>query len=129
MTVPMALTAMAAALTFCCACDARSNDVGAALGVRHRNPEVTRGLAAIQRYDCGVCHEIPGVDGAHGLTAAPLTRFARRSFVGGVVPNTPDDLTRWLLNPRALDPLTAMPSVGMSEQDARDIAAYLYELR
>ena len=46
-----------------------------------------------------------------------------------MLPNTPQNLIRWIQNPPAVDPLTAMPNVGVTQADARDIAAYLYTLR
>ena len=59
----------------------------------------------------------------------PLDRFASRAYVGGVVPNRPQNLVAWILNPPRIDPLTAMPASGVSEPEGRDIAAYLYTLR
>jgi cytochrome c len=46
-----------------------------------------------------------------------------------VLPNTPENMFRWLQNPPAVDPLTAMPNLGVTEADARDMAGYLYTLR
>jgi cytochrome c1 len=40
----------------------------------------------------------------------------------------PDRLVPWILDPRALDPDTAMPGLGLTEREARDAAAYLYTL-
>jgi cytochrome c1 len=57
-----------------------------------------------------------------------LQRFAGRAYVAGVVPNTADQLVRWIRSPHAVDGATAMPETGLSEQDARDVAAYLYTL-
>lgn len=88
-----------------------------------------RGKDLIARYDCGSCHSIPGIRGAQGLVGPPLILFGRRTFIAGQVPNTPDYLVRWLLDPKAIEPGTAMPKLGLSEQDARHIAAYLYTLR
>jgi cytochrome c len=88
-----------------------------------------RGQAVIAAYHCGACHAIPGVRGAEGVVAAPLTRFALRSYIGGELPNTPENLVRWIENPRAVEPHTAMPAVGLSASEARDVAAYLYTLR
>jgi cytochrome c1 len=88
-----------------------------------------RGIAVIDRYHCGACHRIPGVVGAQGTLAPPLDAFARRGFVAGVLPNTPENLQRWLRDPPAVDPLTAMPRLGLSDADARDAAAYLLTLR
>ena len=55
--------------------------------------------------------------------------MAGRTYVGGVLTNTPDNMIRWLQNPKQVDPLTAMPDLGVTEQDARDIAGYLYTLK
>jgi cytochrome c1 len=38
-------------------------------------------------------------------------------------------MVRWLTSPQAVRPATAMPDLGITPQDARDIAAYLAELR
>jgi hypothetical protein len=68
------------------------------------------------------------VSGAIGAVGPPLSDFAARGFIAGVVPNYPGYLVRWVMDPPALAPQTAMPDVGVEEQDARDIAAYLYTL-
>jgi len=88
-----------------------------------------RGRALIAGYACGACHHIPGVRGARGVVGPPLDRFALRAYIGGRAPNTPENLVRWVQDPSALAPGTAMPAVGLDEQQARDVAAYLYQLR
>jgi putative membrane protein len=93
------------------------------------NADVDRGSAAIRKYGCGSCHTIPGITGAQGLVGPPLGQVASRVYIAGVLPNEPDNMIRWLENPPAVDPKTAMPNMGVSVRDARDIAAYLYTLR
>ena len=88
-----------------------------------------RGRAAVTTYGCSSCHTIPGVRGADAIVGPPLTRMGGRTYVAGVLPNTPDNLVRWITDPPGVDPLTAMPNLGVTEQDARDLAAYLYTLR
>jgi cytochrome c1 len=88
-----------------------------------------RGRDAIRTHGCGSCHTIPGVNGADALVGPPLERLAVRGYVGGVLPNNPDNLVRWLLDPPGVDPQTAMPNLRLNEKDARDIAGYLYTLR
>ncbi len=88
-----------------------------------------RGRVLIERYECGTCHTIPGVRTAHGVLASPLLWYSRRSFIAGEVPNTPANLVRWLRDPREIEPRTAMPALGVTTDQARDIAAYLYTLR
>lgn len=89
----------------------------------------SRGRAAISRYGCSTCHTIPGISGANGLVGPPLSQMASRSYIAGVMPNTPDNMIRWIQNPPQVDGLTAMPNLGVNEQDARDIAGYLYTLK
>ena len=86
------------------------------------------GKLAIQAYGCGACHTVPGVRGADGLAAPPLTRFADRSFIAGEASNTTDNLIRWIQAPESIEPGTAMPNLGVTAGIARDIAAYLYTL-
>ncbi len=90
---------------------------------------VERGKAEIVAYGCGSCHTIPGVDGARGMVGPPLTKFAHRSYIAGEAPNDVRTLIRWIMSPRSIEPGTAMPALGVSEAEARDIAAYLYTLQ
>lgn len=96
------------------------------LRVAGGDPE--RGATAITAYGCGGCHTIPGIRDADGTVGPPLTDYAMRGYVAGVLPNWPRHLVRWIVNPPAISPQTAMPALGVTEQDARDIAAYLYTL-
>ncbi len=84
--------------------------------------------AAMRDYGCGSCHAIPGVRGADSQVGPPLAGFARRRFIAGRVPNEPEELVRWIRHPQGIKPGTAMPDLGVSDQHARDIAAYLYTL-
>jgi len=88
-----------------------------------------RGQAAMRRYGCNACHTIPGVAGARGNVGPPLAGIGSRVYIAGVMSNTPANLVHWIENPPGVDSLTAMPNLGVTERDARDIAAYLYSLR
>jgi cytochrome c len=90
-------------------------------------PEI--GKQVIQQYGCASCHTIPGIPGAHALVGPSLEHIASRMYIAGVLPNTPANMLRWLQNPPAVDPHTAMPNLGVTEADARDMAGYLYILR
>lgn len=87
------------------------------------------GKAAIARYGCGSCHFIPGVPGAAGRAAQPLLGFADRADIAGSAPNTYDNLVTWVQRPQDIAPRARMPSLNVSEKDARDIAAYLLSLK
>jgi cytochrome c1 len=87
------------------------------------------GKQLIVTYGCGSCHIIPGVSTANGLVGPPLEHLARRVYLAGEVPNSADFLVRWIEVPQAIEPGTAMPNLGVTEGQARSIAAYLYTLR
>jgi cytochrome c oxidase assembly factor CtaG/cytochrome c2 len=89
----------------------------------------SRGREAIRSYGCQSCHTIPGVTGAKALVGPPLAGIASRSYIAGVLSNSPQHMIEWLRNPPGIDSKTAMPNMNVTERDARDIAAYLYTLR
>jgi hypothetical protein len=88
-----------------------------------------RALGIITHYGCAGCHAIPGVRAPGGLAAPPLSGLAQRLYIGGATPNTPDNLVRWIVNPKQFSAATAMPVTGISETEARDVAAYLFQLK
>ena len=88
-----------------------------------------RGRQLIVEKNCGSCHTIPGVNGANGLVGPPLYWFSRRTYIAGELPNTPENLAHWVQAPKSIEPATAMPTLGLSDQQARDVASYLYTLR
>lgn len=88
-----------------------------------------RGKQLISNYGCGACHIIPGIRTANGLVGPPLYDWGDRTIIAGELANTPDNLVRWLENPKAIEPQNAMPDLGLSKEQATDIAAYLYTLR
>ena len=91
--------------------------------------EPEAGRALIAGYGCTACHRIPGVATPTGTVGPSLEGFGRRAYIAGQLPNRPALLTAWLRDPPALAPGTAMPSLGLSEPEARHVAAYLYTLR
>jgi len=80
---------------------------------------------ALQQYACIACHRVPGVVGPDTHVGPPLEGFARREWLPGGLPNTRENLVRWLRAPQSLHPGTAMPDMGLTEPHAQWIAAYL----
>ena len=105
----------------------KSADAESAARLTGGDPQI--GKQIIAQVGCGHCHTIEGVRGARGLVGPPLNGIARRVYIAGVLPNTPDNMVRWIYDPPAVDSLTAMPKVGVTAHQARHIAAYLYTLR
>jgi cytochrome c2 len=88
---------------------------------------VAIGRRLIASYGCGTCHAIPGVPGANAMAAPPLKCFYQRTYIAGRLANTKTNLIRWIQNPQQVEPGTAMPDLGVSEDEASDIADYLYD--
>jgi cytochrome c2 len=91
--------------------------------------DAANGKKLIRRYGCNGCHSIPGIRDAKGVVGPPLDHLSQRVYLAGELPNTTENLMRWIEHPHTIHPKTAMPEMGVSDHDARDIAAYLYTLK
>lgn len=87
------------------------------------------GEVVVTRQACGYCHTIPGIPNSNGQVGPTLGNFAARRLIAGLLPNTPPELVRWLRTPQSVLKDNAMPNMGLTEQQARDVAAYLYTLK
>jgi cytochrome c2 len=88
--------------------------------------DIGRGEAAFSSYGCGGCHTLKGVPQASGKVGPPLDGIAARTIIGGRLENKPDNMIKWIRDPQAVAPGTAMPRLGVTPRDSRDIAAFLY---
>lgn len=118
-----AVAALLVASAIAAGCDADEPPELAVIG-----GDPARGRRVIHDAGCGACHVIPGIRGAVAWVGPPLTEWSRRGYVGGRLPNTPENLVAWLLDPRAISPGSAMPSLGLTPMQARDAAAYLFTI-
>jgi cytochrome c len=91
--------------------------------------DASRGRELIRSYGCGACHTVPGVPGAVASVGPNLAGISARAYIAGVVPNQPENMMQWIMNPPGIDSKTAMPNLHVTARDARDIAAYLYTLQ
>jgi cytochrome c len=116
-------------------CVATAIGGGIAWSARQQTERIARAMTGgdparapdiIRRYGCGGCHTIPGLAGADGKVGPPLTGLVHRVYVGGSANNSPDNLIKWIVSPQTFAPRTAMPTTGITEAEARDVAAYLY---
>jgi cytochrome c oxidase assembly factor CtaG len=87
-----------------------------------------RGGTLISYYGCSSCHTVPGIREANALVGPSLERIAKRDYLAGVLPNSPDNMVHWIEAPDQVHPGTAMPNLNVTTNDAKDIAAYLYTL-
>jgi mono/diheme cytochrome c family protein len=92
-------------------------------------PDAQRGRRAIAQHACVTCHRIPGMVGPNSPVGPPLERIGTRAVLAGLLPNTPENMARWLQEPQRVHPGSAMPDLGVDARDARDMAAYLATLK
>ena len=102
--------------------------------VREERPPVgcngspRRGHDLVIAYGCPSCHEIPGT-APRGRVGPPLDHIGTRAYIAGKITNEPIDLQEWLRDPPRMKPGTAMPNLGVTDRDARDMTAYLRTLK
>jgi cytochrome c2 len=87
------------------------------------------GAIVIARSSCGSCHIIPGIALADGRVGPSLAGFGGRMLIAGTLPNQAPNMILWLRHPQQVRPNDVMPETGLTDGQARDVAAYLYELR
>ena len=114
---------VAVAALLMCGCHPVSEDK---LGPYSGDARYGRRLA--DEFGCGACHVIPGIAGARGEAGPSLRRMGRRGYIAGRAPNTEEAMIEFLLAPETVAPGTAMPAVGLTRAQARDIAAFLRTL-
>ncbi|GAB3333048.1 c-type cytochrome [Bordetella tumulicola] len=87
-----------------------------------------RGRRLMMEKGCVACHVVPRVRAPIARVGPSLNNMGRQAYVNGLLANTPANLIRWLMDPPAVNPRTAMPNVGLTQTEAEDIAAFLYAL-
>jgi cytochrome c len=88
------------------------------------------GKELIADYGCIACHSVPGIPGGEdAVVAPPLDDMGARRTIAGRLPNTPENMARWIADPQGVDPGNLMPDLAVSLEEAEHIAAYLYSLR
>jgi cytochrome c1 len=98
-------------------------------GAPARPGDAVRGKAALAQYACQSCHVIPGVTGSKTFVGPQLAGFGKQELIAGKLGNSPENLVRWIVDPQRVDPVTAMPDMSVTRQDAVDMAAYLSSLK
>lgn len=116
-----------------CACSARNRLMCGCTRGDADEPAQTgnaaNGRHLLYSYGCGSCHVISGVGEADGAVGPPLRGFGNRLYIAGVMVNAPENLSRWIAQPQGVQPRNAMPDSGVTQEQARDMATYLYTLR
>ena len=93
-----------------------------------RDPSLVAGQQAFLGSSCSYCHRVAGTN-ATSTFGPDLTHVAgRATLAAGVIPNTPDDLARWIIDPQDVKPGTLMPAIEMPGPELESLVAYLESL-
>ena len=91
--------------------------------------QVRAGRSAFLAQSCVNCHRVRGT-AAQGSYAPDLTHLmSRQTLASGIIPNTPENLGRWVADPQPIKPGCLMPAFGLGERERADIVRYLLTLR
>ena len=90
---------------------------------------VANGLQLVVDKGCAACHTFPDVKWPRGGLGPALEGFGRQGLIAGRLPNQPGMLMQFVRRAPALVPGTAMPAIWMTDEEARDVTAYLLTLK
>lgn len=85
------------------------------------------GKALFLAKGCAGCHTIEGV--SSGTVGPNLSKEGAKADIAGVLPMNKDNMMKWLSNPPAAKPGTAMPNLGLNQQEQSDLADYILSLK
>ncbi len=102
---------------------------GPEIGRRIAVGDAVNGRRLVIARGCNACHVLKDIPGPYGRVGPDLGGLSGKSYLAGAIPNRPDSLVAWLLDPPRLVPQTAMPAMGLSAREAEDVARYLYGLK
>jgi cytochrome c oxidase subunit 2 len=78
---------------------------------------------------CVNCHRVRGT-GALGTYAPDLTHLmSRQTLASGAVPNTPEQLRKWVIDPQRIKGGCLMPAFGLSREQVDHLVNYLTTLK
>jgi cytochrome c oxidase subunit II len=94
------------------------------------DPQLYQAKEKFLSLSCINCHRVGGTKLAEGTYAPDLTHLmSRKTLASGMIPNTPDNLRRWIVEPQTIKPGCLMPAFNLSKTDLELVVDYLASLR
>ncbi len=90
--------------------------------------DAAEGARVFQQLKCGDCHTVSPAD-TRSLIGPPLAHIATRRILGGEIPNTAENLARWIADPQSIKPGNRMPNPRLSSAEVRVLTAFVESLR
>ena len=98
-------------------------------GTSPSSDEAAQGELVFMRESCAGCHTVRGTQ-AVGTIGPDLTYFGSRASIGALtLPNTPDNLARWITDSQSIKPGNLMPPIALAPRDLSALVAYLEGLK
>ena len=125
---PLQCLTASAAQAACAGADCAAPPTADRAPLQPRDPDEHAQLV-LHQYACSACHRIPGLVGPDTDVGPPLHALGRRERIAGHLRAGEDELVRWIRDPQGVDPGSAMPDMGVTEEHARLMARYLLRQR
>jgi len=93
------------------------------------DPLAQRGRQVVESAPCALCHTVQGSQASASLGPDLTHLGSRRTLAAATLPNTPENLGRWIVDPQTIKPGNPMPANRLSAEDLRAAVAYLESLR
>lgn len=95
--------------------------------------EIEKGAKLFSEKTCATCHIVQGqFDTAiRAATSGPNLSHvgSRLTIAAATLPNSVENLQKWIGKPSAVKPGSKMPDLGLTPDEAKAIATYLYSLK
>jgi cytochrome c oxidase subunit 2 len=110
----------------------RTTSAGASLErlAAAQDPASAEGQKLFMAKGCAGCHSLVALNAPKGMLGPNLANIGARTWIAaGTLPNTDENLARWIRLPQEVKQGVLMPNLGLNEAEARSIAAYLRSIR
>lgn len=104
-------------------------DAGAPAAAATIGGDAAAGRQLFVTKGCAACHKAPNIPEAQGVVGPDLRGVAGRPKIAALVDNTPQNMKRWLTDPPSIKAGTSMPNLGLTDDDATNITAFLETLK
>ena len=92
------------------------------------DPGAPPGKTLFLSKGCIACHTIQGIPGG-GVVGPNLSKKGSEPMIAGVLENNKENMIKWLANPSAVKPGTAMPNLGLTDDEKNKLSDYLLTLK
>ena len=91
-----------------------------------QRPEYAAGERLFTTKGCIGCHSLQAVNAPKGMVGPNLANIGARSYIAaGTLKNTDENLAHWVRDPQGIKKGVLMPNLGINENEAKALVAFL----